>query len=60
MQVVAWFVTAFVVASSLAFEWETTAPERQGFSSSKLEALRADLTARRTKALLVVRCSANV
>lgn len=55
MQVVAWFVTAFVVASSLAFEWETTAPESQGFSSSKLEALRADLAARRTKALLVVR-----
>jgi len=55
MQVAAWFVTAFVVASSLAFEWETTAPESQGFSSSKLEALRADLAARRTKALLVVR-----
>jgi CubicO group peptidase (beta-lactamase class C family) len=42
-------------ASANAFEWQTATPESQGFSAVKLEALRSDLAARNTKALLVIR-----
>lgn len=35
--------------------WRMAAPESQGFSPTALEALRADLAARGTKALLVIR-----
>jgi CubicO group peptidase (beta-lactamase class C family) len=37
------------------FVWPTAAPENQGLSAAKLDALRDDLAARRTKTLLVVR-----
>lgn len=40
--------------------WRTAAPETQGFSSAKLTALQADLAARGTKALLVIRHDAIV
>jgi CubicO group peptidase (beta-lactamase class C family) len=35
--------------------WRVAAPEKQGFSAARLEALRADLEARKTKAFLVIR-----
>lgn len=35
--------------------WRIAAPESQGFSSAKLDALRTDLATRRTKAFLVIR-----
>jgi hypothetical protein len=35
--------------------WRTDTPQSQGFSPERLEALRADLAARSTKALLVIR-----
>ena len=37
------------------FEWSTTAPESQGMSSARLDALCSDLAERNTKAFLVVR-----
>ncbi len=53
-------VAALASASAFAFEWERATPESRGFSSAKLEALRADLAARGTKALLVIRNDAIV
>jgi CubicO group peptidase (beta-lactamase class C family) len=38
-----------------AFEWQTDTPERQGLSKPELDALKASLAARNTKALLVIR-----
>ena len=35
--------------------WRVATPESQGFSSTRLEVLRADLEARKTKAFLVIR-----
>src|SRR5262245_22835653 len=37
------------------FDWSKAAPETQGLSGPKLEALRQALAARRTKALLIIR-----
>ena len=37
------------------FEWETTSPESQGMSTTKLDALKDVLAAHRTRAFLVVR-----
>lgn len=37
------------------FDWQTAIPENQGMSSQSLDALREDLAARNTKALLVIR-----
>jgi len=42
-------------ASAFGFDWTKGTPESQGFSSSKLEALRSGLAARSTTALLVIR-----
>lgn len=39
----------------MAFQWQTAAPEDQGFSASKLDALQKGLAERGTKALLVIR-----
>ncbi|MCX6904672.1 MAG: serine hydrolase [Verrucomicrobia bacterium] len=47
-------VTALAAAGVDAL-WQTAKPESQGFSSAKLEAMRADLAKRRTRALLVIR-----
>lgn len=41
--------------SARPFQWQTGPPESQGFASAKLEKTRADLAARNTKALLVIR-----
>jgi len=38
-----------------AFEWESATPESQGFSTAKIDALRAELAGRGTKALLIIR-----
>jgi CubicO group peptidase (beta-lactamase class C family) len=38
-----------------AFEWTTATPQSQGFAADKLEALRSDLAARHSQALLVIR-----
>ena len=40
--------------------WRMVTPESQGFSGTKLEALRADLAARKTRAFLVIRNDAIV
>src|SRR5688500_18879417 len=52
-------VLAFLVVTRPArgqqFEWETATPESQGMSGNKLESVKDDLAARKTKALLVVR-----
>ena len=37
------------------FEWQTAAPESQGFSTAKLEALRDELAKRGTRAFLLIR-----
>jgi CubicO group peptidase (beta-lactamase class C family) len=37
------------------FEWHTATPESQGMSRNKLEALKDDLAARKTRAFLVIR-----
>jgi CubicO group peptidase (beta-lactamase class C family) len=37
------------------FEWEISAPDKQGMSAAKLDALKDDLAKRRTRALLVIR-----
>jgi CubicO group peptidase (beta-lactamase class C family) len=42
-------------AAAEAFEWQTVEPEDEGFSRQGLKALQTDLTARNTKALLVIR-----
>ncbi len=42
-------------SSAGQFEWQTVSPEKQGFSSAKLNALRETLAAKRTKALLIIR-----
>ncbi|HMJ90947.1 MAG TPA: serine hydrolase [Candidatus Acidoferrum sp.] len=44
-----------ITARAWAFEWQTATPESQGMSASRLEALRENLAAHRTKALLVIR-----
>src|SRR4051794_4683110 len=43
------------LAQPAAFAWRTATPESQGLSAEKLEALRAGLAARKTKALLIIR-----
>jgi CubicO group peptidase (beta-lactamase class C family) len=42
-------------AAGEPFEWRTAPPESQGMDGRKLDALRDELAARRTRALLVVR-----
>ena len=49
-----------MAAESEPVVWRMAKPESQGFSSAKLEALRADLAQRRTRALLVIRNDAIV
>jgi CubicO group peptidase (beta-lactamase class C family) len=52
-------LVAYFLFSGLAFgqsfEWQAATPESQGMSSARLDALVADLAARRTRALVVVR-----
>jgi CubicO group peptidase (beta-lactamase class C family) len=61
-----WVVAVSVVAVGAAradaqpnqktpFEWQTATPESQGMSTARLDALRDELTKRKTKAFLVVR-----
>jgi CubicO group peptidase (beta-lactamase class C family) len=45
----------FGISICHAFEWQTATPESQGMLSAKLETMRANLAAHRTKALLVIR-----
>jgi CubicO group peptidase (beta-lactamase class C family) len=59
------FTSAAVLLSGLAAEapgkpWRPAAPESQGFSPTKLDALQANLAARKTKAWLVIRNEAIV
>ncbi len=42
-------------ASGQPFEWQPAAPERQGMSKEKLDALKDDLARRRTRSFLVIR-----
>jgi CubicO group peptidase (beta-lactamase class C family) len=42
-------------APAQPFEWQTATPASQGLSAPKLDALRDDLAARKTRALLVIR-----
>src|SRR5437660_7586766 len=42
-------------AGTKPFEWQSAAPESQGLSSPKLDALRDELARRRTRAFLVIR-----
>jgi CubicO group peptidase (beta-lactamase class C family) len=48
------FCSATVLAAE-PFEWQTSSPESQGFSSQALQRFQADLASRKTKALLVIR-----
>jgi CubicO group peptidase (beta-lactamase class C family) len=41
--------------SAQQFEWQTAAPETEGMSGAKLDALKDELAKRRTRALLVIR-----
>ncbi|HWI59561.1 MAG TPA: serine hydrolase, partial [Bacillota bacterium] len=52
-----WLVLPFTVLAAPGPEevWRPATPESQGFSTAKLEALRAGLVARQTKAFLVIR-----
>src|SRR5687768_119304 len=38
-----------------SFEWQVARPESQGMSSSRLDALKNDLEARKSKSLLIIR-----
>ncbi len=42
-------------AQTRQFEWQTATPESEGMSSAKLEALKARLASKKTKAFLVIR-----
>jgi CubicO group peptidase (beta-lactamase class C family) len=46
---------ALLGASGLDEIWRPATPESQGFASERIEAMRAELVARKTKALLVIR-----
>lgn len=64
-QLFAPFAFVAIAIAGLAAEapgepWRSAVPESHGFSSARLEVLRADLAARRTKALLVIRNDAIV
>ena len=55
-----WFTSLLLLVPAFSvraetFEWRTATPERQGMSGAKLEAMRALLAGKGTKALLVVR-----
>lgn len=52
--VVAALILGVAAQRSQAFEWQTETPEKHGFSSAKLDAFRAQLVKRATKALLIV------
>jgi CubicO group peptidase (beta-lactamase class C family) len=47
-------VCTLLAVRAAAFEWQTATPESQGMSSPKLTALRDNLAAHKTKALLVI------
>ena len=49
------FLWASVPAWGQSFDWQTAAPESQGFSKEKLDALAKVLAAKKTKSFLVIR-----
>src|SRR5688572_16408295 len=60
--VVGFVVVAMIAASPISqrtfaqsFEWKTETPASQGMSQVKLDAMKADLAARKTSAFLVIR-----
>jgi CubicO group peptidase (beta-lactamase class C family) len=48
------FLLCVVTCPAAPFEWQTEIPERHGFSRQKLDALREQLVAHKTKILLLV------
>jgi CubicO group peptidase (beta-lactamase class C family) len=48
-------ITPYPPSANQAFEWETVTPESQGMASNKLDALKEDLAARKTRAFVVIR-----
>jgi len=48
-------ITPHPPRANQAFEWETATPESQGMSSKKLDALKEELAARKTRAFVVIR-----
>jgi CubicO group peptidase (beta-lactamase class C family) len=54
--VCAWSVAGLLAQNApQSFEWQAGTPESQGMSSSRLQALRDDLEAKKSKSLLVIR-----
>jgi CubicO group peptidase (beta-lactamase class C family) len=48
-------LTLATAGVACAFEWQTASPESQGMNAARLEAMRKELAARGTDALLVIR-----